>query len=226
VTWQRLRLAILSKPEVPLSIALFVAIVGRVRATRIATTIGQGFALLLVVAGIWLGDYLLPLVSVFILVAANAEVRFVRIEAALRRLPVGQFALWEQGGIRPDAPLAHAVRDGLKDIAVTQGGQVIGMLWRHDILKHLNGHHHQLRVKDVMDAGVTPVEAADSVYDAHLWLTAANRSAVAVVDGGRYRGIFTHERLAHVYQHIGRRDERGPRRVFAACLARLSFVWR
>jgi stage IV sporulation protein FB len=154
----------------------------RVTATRAAVLVGQLFAVLLTIFGIWIGDYLLPLVSVFIVVAAQTESRHVQLESSLRALPVGQFALWESGGIRPDVPLNHAIGSGLKDMVVTQGGRVVGMLWRHDILRHLSDSRREIYVQDVMDRRFVAVEATDSVYDVHLWLRDANRHAVAVVD--------------------------------------------
>jgi Zn-dependent protease len=176
---------------------------GRLSATRIAVGIGQVLALVLAVGGVLIGDYLTPLISAFILVSAWMEGRHVEIEASLRRLDVGQFALWDAGGVRPDEPLAHAIKGGPRDLVVTQGTTVVGMLWRHEILRHLNGAHHDLRVRDLMDRRFNAVEAADSVYDVHLWMRAANRTAVPVVIDGKYRGIFTSERLAHVYTYLG-----------------------
>jgi Zn-dependent protease len=190
----------------------------RLTATRVAVGIGYVLAALLTLFGLWVGDYLMPLVSLFVLVAAQMEYRNVAVEASLRALPVGQFALWESGGIRPDEPLAHAIQGGPRDLAVTQDGEVVGMLWRHEILHHLNGSHHDLLVRDIMDRRFNAVESTDSVYDVHLWLTAANRPAVPVVENGRYRGIFTFERLAHVYQHIGQRSMRRYR-------SRLQTAW-
>jgi Zn-dependent protease len=187
----------------------------RLTATQAAVAVGQVFAAVLALVGLWLGDYLLPLIALFILVAAQMEARWVRIETALKKLPVGQFALWESGGVRPDVPLAQAIRGGPHDIAVTQHGAVVGMLWRQDLLRHLNGAHHQILVKDVMDLRATTVDAGDSVYDVHLWLAAAGRPAVPVVEGGQYRGIFTTERLAHIYEHIDHRTHRWQRDALA-----------
>lgn len=175
----------------------------RLSATRIAVAIGQVFAIVLAIGGVLVGDYLMPLVSAFILVAAWMEGRHVAIETALRRLEVGQFALWDAGGVQPDEPLAHAIKGGPRDLVVTQGATVVGMLWRHEILKHLNGAHHTLLVRDLMDRRFNAVEAGDSVYDVHLWMHSAHRTAVPVVDNGKYRGIFTSERLAHVYAYLG-----------------------
>jgi Zn-dependent protease len=198
----------------------------RLVATRVAVAIGQAFAILLAMVGLWFGDFLLPMVSIFILVSAHMESRWVQIESTLRALPVGQFALWEGGGIRPDAPLAQAVKGGPKDMVVTRDGAVVGMLWRHELLPLLSNGHNEILVKDVMDRRFNAVESTDSVYDVHLWLSSNHRPAVPVVEHGIYRGVFTGERLAHVYQHIGNRSSRWQRQLLLACLSRLRIVWR
>jgi len=198
---------------------------GKDEATRVAVLIGYVFAVLLTVGGLLVGDYLMPLVSIFIVVAAQMEANFVRMESAMRRLPVGQFALWEAGGIRPDAPLAHAVNGGPRDVAVTRDGVVVGMLWRHDLLRHLNGAHRDLFVRDIMDRRFNAVEVSDSVYDVHLWLATSSRPAVPVVENGIYRGIFTGERLAHVYEHLDRHNFRWQRNLIGV-LHRLRLAWR
>jgi Zn-dependent protease len=192
----------------------------RFTATRISVAIGQLFAAVLICAGFVLGDFILPLVGVFIVVAGLMESRYVRLESHLRKLHVGQFALWESGGIRPDVPLAHAIKDGPKDLVVTQNGSVIGMLWRRDVLRHLHGSHPELIVRDIMDRRVSLAEVTDSVFDVHQLLTLSGHSAVPVVQDGQYRGIFTNDRLIHVYEHInsGRTRWRRGIRMLAARL--------
>ncbi|MEX2315358.1 MAG: site-2 protease family protein, partial [Thermomicrobiales bacterium] len=198
---------------------------GRAEATSAAVMIGYVFAVLLTIGGLLVGDYLMPLVSIFIVVAAHMEANFVRLELALRRLPVGQFALWEAGGIRPDAPLAQAINGGPRDVAVTRDGVVVGMLWRHDLMRHLNGAHRDLFVRDIMDRRFNAVDVTDSVYDVHLWLATSNRPAVPVVENGVYRGIFTGDRLTHVYEHLNRHSFRWQRNLLGV-LNRVRLAWR
>ena len=198
----------------------------RLVATRIAVYAGQSFAILLAIVGILAGDFLMPLVSVFILISAQVEMRHIEIESALRILPVGQFALWESGGISPDVPLSYATRGGPRDIVVTKNNQVVGMLWRHELLHQLNGSHRDVYVRDVMDRLVHPAEGHDSVYDVHLWLHDANRSAIPVIDNGEYRGIFTVDRLAHVYQVIEERNRNWQIGMLLAFWNRLRLVGR
>jgi rod shape-determining protein MreC len=154
------------------------------------------------------------------------EMRHIEIESALRILPVGQFALWEAGGISPDVPLAYATRSGPRDIVVTRDNRVVGMLWRHELLHHLKGSQRDVYVRDVMDRSVHPAEVGDSVYDVHLWMHDSHRSAVPVVDHGEYRGIFTGDRLAHVYGVVEERNRNWQMGVLLAFWNRLRLVWR
>ncbi len=206
--------------------ALLSAHRNRLSATRISVYTAQTMAVALGAGGLLIGDYLMPLVSVFILVSAQMEIRHVEIESALKALPVGQFALWEAGGISPDVPLSFATRGGPRDIVVTRNHQVVGMLWRHELLHHLSGSHHEIYVRDVMDRGFHPAEVSDSVYDVHLWMHESNRSAVPVIDNGEYRGIFTGDRLGHVYQVIEERNRAWHFGMLLAFWNRLRLVWR
>lgn len=176
---------------------------GRLTATQMAVSIGQIFAFAIALLGVLTGNFLLLFITVFILIYAQIESRYVTVEARLRDLPAGVFALWDTGGIQPTATLAWATRGGPRDLVVIEDGKVVGMLWRRDLLRHLNGAHHDLKVRDIMDRQFHAVDSNDSVYDVHVWMADTRRSAVAVVEDGLYRGIITGERLVHIYQTIG-----------------------
>jgi CBS domain-containing protein len=159
-------------------------------------------AVLMVAAGLWLGDYVLPLVAIFIVFVAQAEGRAVRLESAMRRLRVGQFALWDMGGISPDRPLTHALRGGPRDLVVTKDGRVEGMLWRHHLLRELNrGDEHRL-VSDVMVPANVVADVDESVYDVQQRMNQHNTWAVPITEDDQYRGIFTADRFVHVYRQI------------------------
>lgn len=198
----------------------------RLRATQTAVGIGQILALGLGAFGLFTANILLLFVAGFILVYAQIEARYAHLETRLRNLQVGQFALWDMGGISPQSTLAWAMRGGPRDLVVTDSGRVVGMLWRRDLMRHLNGTHHDLIVRDIMDRQFHPVQASDSVYDVHLWLSDANRSAVPVIEDGKYRGIFTGDRLAHVYHTVGSQEWQRYRDAAAAVLGRLGFAPR
>lgn len=177
-------------------------LIGRDRATGVAVGMAIVAALAMLIAGVWFRQWALPLIAVFIVIAAYGEGKAVQLESAMRRLRVGQFALWDSGGIAPHVPLAAALRGGPRDMVVTEGGHVVGMLWRRDVLLALNGGAGNRTVADVMDDRAYPVDIDDSVYHVQQHMHATNRWAVPVVDGHAYRGIFTVERFAHVYRYL------------------------
>lgn len=171
-------------------------------ATRVAVWAGQGVAVVLIIGGIYLQQFTLPLIGVFVIIAARHEGRQVRLESAMRRLPVGQFALWDLGGIAPSRPLTYALRDGPRDVVVTDGGKVVGMLWRSRVLNDLNGGAGARTVADLMDAEIVSVDALDSMFDVQQLMHRLDRWALPVTEEGVYRGIFTADRFVHVYRHL------------------------
>ena len=176
---------------------------GRLVATQQAVIVGQVFAVGVAAIGLLTGNFMLMFVTLFIIIYAQIEARNVNVEMRLRDLPAGVYALWDSGGVPPASTLAWALRGGPRDLVVTEGGQVVGMLWRKDLLRHLHGSHHDLAVRDIMDRQFHAVDAGDSVYDVQVWMAETARSAVPVVEDGQYRGIITSDRLLHVYQTIG-----------------------
>jgi CBS domain-containing protein len=178
-------------------------VVGRESGTRIAVLVGQGLAVLLAIASIvWLHSLTLPLIALFIAVLAQSEGRAVRIESAMRRMRVGQFALWDMGGVAPEQPLAVALRGGPRDVAVTRDGRVVGMLWRNTLLSELGRGGKALTVADAMTEALVVADVDESVYDVHQRMSACKAWAAPVTEDGVYRGIFTADRFLHVYRQL------------------------
>lgn len=197
--------------------AALTGISNRVVATRLSVALGQLLAVGLVAVGLILHDVELPLVAVFIVIAALAEGRMIQLEAALQALPVGQFALWDMGGVSPDSPLSYAIRGGPRDVAVTSHGAVVGMLWRDEVMGILS-QGSRLRVIDVMDDQVSVMDVDSSIFEVHRRMLSTGRPAIPVTEGGVYRGIFTSERLVHVYHYLeaGRKHREHYRGIISA----------
>lgn len=174
----------------------------RERATSIAVALGTGLALLAVGWGIWQRSFILIGVGVFVAVAAQAESRTAHVESAMRRLRVGQFSLWDMGGVRADQPLTFALRGGPRDLVVTDDGQVVGMLWRTDLLEGLQGGVAGRTVGDLMDRSVYVADFNDSVLDVQHMMNRMNRWAVPVTENGEYRGIFTADRFVYLHRQV------------------------
>ena len=176
---------------------------GREAATKAAVLVGQTLAFVLFLFSILLAhSVILALLAIFIIVVAYAEDRAVRVESALRRMRVGQFALWDMGGISPDLSLANALRGGPRDMAVTRDGTVVGMLWRNRLLAELGQATPGRLVGDVMETGGPVVDINSSVFDVQRLMTEEDRWAVPVTESGVYRGLFTGDRFLHIYRQL------------------------
>lgn len=175
---------------------------GRDRATSVAVAIGMVMAAVIIVLGIWQRQLILPILGVFVFFAARAEARMERVQSAMRRLKVGQFALWDMGGVSPAEPLTFALRGGPRDLVVTEHGRVVGMLWRIQLLDGLQGGMAGRTVADLMDQSIYVADIGDSVFDVQREMTRTNRWAVPVTENGQYRGIFTADRFVHLHRQI------------------------
>ncbi len=182
--------------------ALLTRSLERERATSIAVALGTGLAVGAVGWGIWERSVPLIAVGVFVAVAAQAESRTARVESAMRRLRVGQFSLWDMGGVHADQPLTLALRGGPRDLVVTDHGRVAGMLWRADVLEGLHGGVAGRTVGDLMDRSVHVADINDSVLDVQHMMNQMNRWAVPVTENGEYRGIFTADRFVHLHRQV------------------------
>jgi Zn-dependent protease/CBS domain-containing protein len=191
-------------------------ILGRETATNVAVLFGYTIASAMLIVGVWLEQPTLPLIALFVMYLAYVEGKGVRIETAMRRIRVGQFSLWDGGGIAPEVSLKLALAGGARDVTVVEEGRVVGMLWRRDVLNSLRTGAANHLVADVMDRQIIIAESNSSVHEVHLAMERANRWAIPVVEDGMYRGIFTSDRLMHVYKIVS--DQTSGRR-------RLMTLW-
>jgi Zn-dependent protease len=178
-------------------------VLGRDAGTRIAALAGEAFGVMLLLLSLFVvQSVILALLALFVMVMAYAEDRAVRVESAMRRLRVGQFALWDMGGIGPDQPLANALRGGPRDMAVTDAGRVVGMLWRNHLLAELGRRATGRTVRDIMVRNFLAVDIDTPLYDVQRLMTEQDHWAVPVTESGLYRGVFTTDRFLHVYRQL------------------------
>lgn len=182
--------------------AALTPVMGRARATSVAVVMGMILSIMLIVLGIWMRNPIMPMLGVFVLFAARSESRMEHMQSAMRRLKVGQYALWDMGGISPGQPLTFALRGGARDLVVTDRGRVVGMLWRSQLLDGLQGGVAGKTVADAMDRSVYVADINDSVFEVQRNMSRLNRWAVPVTEDGQYRGIFTADRFVHLHRYI------------------------
>lgn len=182
--------------------ALLAGRMGHEAGTRVAVVTGQVLGGALIVAAVIWQLWALILIGAFVIIAARSEWRDVQLEAAMRRLQVGAYALWDRGGLSPSHPLTFALRDGPRDSVVTDRGVVVGMVWRHQLLHELQGGAGNRTVADIVDHDIATADVGDSLHDVEQWMQRTERWAIPVTENGMYRGIFTADRFVHIRRRI------------------------
>jgi len=111
---------------------------GMVRATEIAAGIGQGFAILMGLAAIFMGHFILMFIAFFIFVSAGQEVMAQKSLAMIRGQRVADAMITRFEVLAPDATLSEAadllLATHQEDFPVLAGGEVQGVLTRSDLV--------------------------------------------------------------------------------------------
>jgi Zn-dependent protease/CBS domain-containing protein len=169
------------------------------RATRIATKLGQGMAVLFGVVG-WLANPVLLLIGVFVWIGAAQEARMVELRSALTGIPVDRVMITDFRTLAPDDHLATAVELVLHgaqhDFPVMRHGHVAGILTHHDLLRGLVAAGPQSSVGDAMQSGFEVVDSNDPLEAVLGRLEACACSTAPVVHAGRLEGLLTIDAVA------------------------------
>ncbi len=169
------------------------------RATAIASSAGRILAILFVLFGVLNGYYMLIFIAIFIYLGAEQENAVVQGRALTHGLPV-RLAM-----ITDYRTLSHGdtVRDAAKlllstsqqDFPVVTGGQVIGLLGRHDLLRGMASEGQDAYVAGIMNRDFVRVPPDMDLADA-MQLLAESASCALVMEDDRLVGLLTRENLA------------------------------
>jgi len=174
-----------------------------VRATRIASQVGQGFALLFAAAGLLvLRNPVLVFVALFVFMAAAEERALVQTRASLSGLPVSAAMVTAFMSLETRHELQHAVDLMLageqQDFPVLEGGRYLGMLGRTGLIQALQKEGPQAPVGRVVRLDVEPVDASWPLERALQVMRAGRLSSIPVVMRGQLVGLLTLENVSEL----------------------------
>ncbi len=172
-----------------------------VRATRIASGIGQGAAVLFGVAGLFSNPFLI-LIAVFVWVGASQETAAVRMRHSLAGLPVRSAMLTDFRTLVPEDRLARAVELTLagsqQDFPVVRDGSVAGLLTRDALLESLKQYGPNAPVSVAMLPAPCMADADEPLEALIMRLPGFDCHTVAVVTKGRLAGLVTMENIGEL----------------------------
>ncbi len=172
------------------------------RASHIAAGVGQGMAILFGIVGLLIFNPFLIFIALFVFFGAPQESQQAMMRAITRGVPVRQVMLTRFATLSPYDTLDEAVNELLagsdQDFPVVDGGQVVGVLTRKQLMKALAEVGRTARVADVIEPGCFVVEDATMLEDAFAWMSQAQCSTVPVVRGGALVGLLTLENVGEM----------------------------
>jgi Zn-dependent protease/CBS domain-containing protein len=169
-----------------------------VRATRLAVTVGQGFAILLLFAGLW--NTWLMLIGFFLFVGAQLEDRSVVFQSVLESVRMEDVMLTGFSTLSPADTLEDALHKAVHtlqdDFPVVRGTDMVGVISKQRIVEALrrggNGY-----VQSAMVRVFEIAQRKDSLGSAFRKLGNRGLGMIPVVDHERLVGIVTMQNLMH-----------------------------
>ncbi len=168
------------------------------RATAIAANVGQAFALLFAVVGLF-SNHMLVFVALFVFLAASEERALVEARSRIAGLPVQAAMITDFAVLDLNDPLSRPmellVSGAQQDFPVLDGDATVGMLTRDDLIRALQSGGTAQRVGDVMRPPGDFAEAGEPLEDVVARMRAAGRAALPVMSHGNLLGLVTLENV-------------------------------
>jgi Zn-dependent protease/CBS domain-containing protein len=174
---------------------------GALRATEIASRVGQLFAFAFFIIGLLGGNFLLALIGVFIFFGANGEAQMVRQREQTRGLRVSDVM-----GTKPRTEtvtpyhtfgqVLNSVIQGYQEDfpVVDEHGRLVGMITRDEIMAAAHSPERYSSVRDLMKTDVPTISSqADLFEEGFPVLRQSGLRALPVTEDGELVGMLTIE---------------------------------
>lgn len=180
---------------------------GQEKATKIATWVGNLFAFLFIVAGIYLMSFMLVIIGIFVLLAARSELSFVKNNSILSRFRVKDIIITDYHTLSPSDPVQKAadllLRTQNKSFVVMKYGEVEGVLRQMEIIKALSAEGPNAPVAKYMNPHVIKVDEDELLADVQEKFAAGGHDVLLVTSNGSFLGLIDSdniEELIALYQ--------------------------
>jgi CBS domain-containing protein len=183
--------------------ALLAIRLGHARATQLAASIGQGFAVAFGILGIFTNPMLI-VIAVFIFLAASGEASYAQLRSVARGAIVADAMITRFQSLPTSARVDDAVQALIQttqtEFPVVDGaGKLRGVITRDLMIKALKERGPDAPVLEVMESDVPTVAARVPLDAALKFLMQKGRAVVGVTDAGeRLIGMLTAENLGEM----------------------------
>lgn len=168
---------------------------GKFRATRIAAIVGQLFAVLFVLAGIfWLDSPVLPFIGLFIFLGATTELRQVTSDSALANYLVQPFIRTQYTPMFSHNTLDYALKKMLSSsernfLVFDLNGTITGTLSYSDLWNAAKKKQLNLPIKAVMNTDIVLITPDTPLKNAYAYMNATKTELLPVMQNDVVVGV-------------------------------------
>jgi len=178
---------------------------GNRKATRIAVWAGQGFAILMGLYGIYAGNYLLALISIFIFTAGGAEGRLTVVQSVLDGIPVRQVLPYMGTALlAPNFTVVEAatltMQNHQVNFPVMLGDALVGVIRRRDIRDAMEQGKGYATMAEIMRRDIPSLDVDASLSEAQTHLLSANSPVAAVYEKSHFVGLISFEDIERAFR--------------------------
>lgn len=175
-----------------------------VRATTIASTVGQAIAIMLGIYGLFSGGIFMVFIAVFIFMAGRQEAQMVRVRHVLRSVKVQQAYSASVYQLNRDSTVQQAtnlmIYGGQRNFPVVESESLVGFLPHAELMGAMRTAAPHSRVDNIMRRDVEPVALGDNLFDVHRKLGELQLEALPVAIGKRFLGLITRRQIDDVHR--------------------------
>lgn len=175
-----------------------------VKATTIASTIGQVLAVMLGIYGLFSGGIFMVLIAVFIFMAGRQEAQMVQVRSVLRGVKVQQAYSPSVYQLNRESTVQQAtnlmIYGGQRNFPVVESESLIGFLTHSDLMGAMRTAAPHSQIGNIMRKDVEPVEPGDNLFDVSRKLGELQLEALPVAIGNRFLGLISQNQIADVHR--------------------------
>lgn len=184
----------------------------RLKATEIAKDIGQVFAIIFIIAGLFFNPFLV-IIGFFILLGAKGEYEMIKYQDVLAHHSVSDVLKTQYATLDASQTLETAanrlVQISDNGFVITRQGNYQGILTKDELIKGLNAHGKQTTVAEVMRSDLPKVNADISLFEIYQEMQKNRNQLLPVFSDDQFIGILDLENIQELFL-IRRAIKMGP----------------
>jgi len=165
---------------------------GRIRATRVAASVGKFLAFLFFIYGLFY-SVILAVIAVFIYFGAHSENISVQQLSLLDGHKIRDAMITKFSVLTPRSTLADAVDKILdtteQNFIIKDEGEILGILYMEDLSRALKTEGKEIRVDDVMESSIHPLEADAPLTEVYRHMQRGSKNFFPVMEDGLLVGV-------------------------------------